>query len=86
MGKIKVRVQPGASRNEVQGFQDEVLRIKLTAPPVEGKANKALIAMLAATLRVSKTSVTIVAGQSGREKLVEVDGLSADELKRRLSE
>ncbi len=84
MGKIKVRVQPGASKNEIQGFQDDVLRIKLTAPPVEGKANKALIALLADALRLSKSSITIVTGQSGREKLVEVEGLSVDELRRRL--
>lgn len=84
MGRIKVRVQPGASKNEIQGFQDDVLRIRLTTPPVEGRANKALIALLAGTLRVSKASVSIVAGQSGRDKLIDVEGLSSDDLKRRL--
>ncbi len=77
-------MQPGASKNEVQGFQDDVLRIRLTAPPVEGKANKALIALLADLLDVKKSDISIVAGQTGRDKLVEVVDLTNDELKRRL--
>lgn len=85
MGRLKVRVQPGASRNEIQGFQDDVLRVKLMAPPVEGKANKALVALLSDLLHVRKADITIVTGQTGRDKLVEVAGLTGDELKRRLT-
>lgn len=68
----------------MQGWKDDALRIKLTAPPVEGKANKALIALLADLLHVSKSDISIVAGEARREKLVEVSGLSGDELKQRL--
>ncbi|MCL5959060.1 MAG: DUF167 domain-containing protein [Chloroflexi bacterium] len=84
MARLQVRVQPGASKNEVVGFQDDVLRIKLTAPPVEGKANKALIALLAEILRVSKSSVEIMSGQSARQKVVEIYGLESDEIRARL--
>jgi uncharacterized protein (TIGR00251 family) len=86
LSRIKVHVQPGASKNEILGFQDEVLRVKLTAPPVEGKANKALIALLAEALHLRKGSIAIVAGHSGRDKLIEVEDLSTDELRRRLTE
>ncbi|MCL5264213.1 MAG: DUF167 domain-containing protein [Chloroflexi bacterium] len=85
MGRLKIRVQPGASKNEIVGFQDDLVRIRLTAPPVEGKANKALVSLLAGILRVSKADISIVTGQAGREKLVDVAGLSSDELKSRLA-
>jgi uncharacterized protein (TIGR00251 family) len=84
MGRIRVHVQPGASRNEIQGFQDDVLRIKLMAPPLEGRANKSLISFLAGKLHVKKAEVSIVVGQSGRDKIVEVQGVSTDELRHRI--
>lgn len=84
MGKLQVRVQPGASKNEVVGFEGDVLRIKLTAPPVEGKANKALIAFLAEALRINKSGIDIVSGQSARFKLLEIRGLEPAEIRNRL--
>lgn len=84
VAKIRVRVQPGASKTEVVGLQDDVLKVKLTSPPVEGRANKELVAILADLLRVRKADITIVAGRTGRDKLVEVAGLDSDEIRRRL--
>ncbi|MBI4320446.1 MAG: YggU family protein [Chloroflexi bacterium] len=84
VGRIKVRVQPGAPRSQILGLQGDVVRVKVAAPPVEGKANKALIALLAETLGVAKADVCIVAGQTARAKLVDVSGLSSEELRHRL--
>jgi len=77
-----VRVLPRSSRNEIVGESEGVLKIKLTAPPVEGAANKALIEFLSGKLKVAKSRISIVTGQSGRSKVVAVEGLNkADFLK-----
>ncbi len=73
--QLKVRVQPRASRNEITGLLGEELKIRLTAPPVEGEANAALCAFLANILGVPKAAVTLVAGQSSRSKTVRVNGI-----------
>lgn len=69
---FKVHVQPGASRNQVLGFYGDALKLKLTAPPVEGKANKACIEILSETLGVPKTSIEIVSGHSSRQKNIRI--------------
>ncbi|MBR1981890.1 MAG: DUF167 domain-containing protein [Akkermansia sp.] len=81
--KLALKVTPGAKKNEVLGWEDDypqvgrVLKLKIAAPPVEGKANKEIILFLAKTLGVSKSSVEVVHGTSGRIKLVEIpDGTS----------
>ena len=84
MAKLRVHVQPGAKRDQVLGFRDGVLRVKVAASPVEGRANKALVAMLAALLAVPKQSISIVAGLTARDKLVEVEGLAPEEVVARL--
>ena len=81
---IRVKVQPKASRNEVVGLQDGVLRVKVTAPPEKGKANDALVELLSDTFGVAKTRVEILSGHFSRNKLVAMGGLSADDLDRRL--
>jgi uncharacterized protein (TIGR00251 family) len=72
---IDVRVQPKSSQNAVVGIHGEALKIKLNAPPVEGKANKALIQLMAKLLGCPKSAVEIVSGQAGRSKrlLVRLD-------------
>ena len=70
-----VRVLPRSSRNEIVGEAEGVLKIKLTAPPVEGAANKALVEFLSGKLKVAKSRISIVTGQSGRSKVVAVEGL-----------
>lgn len=79
-----VRVVPRASRNEIVGVQGDALKVKLTAPPVEGRANEALIAFLAQRLSVRKSQVEIVAGATSRRKMIRVIGLSPQEVGERL--
>jgi uncharacterized protein (TIGR00251 family) len=82
--RLRVKVQARARRNEVTAFQDGVLRIKVTAPPVEGKANEAVVALLAERLRVPKSSIRIVAGERAPLKTLEVTGLDAAAVAERL--
>ena len=75
-----VRVLPRSSRNEIVGEAEGVLKIKLTAPPVEGAANKALVEFLSSKLKVAKSRISIVTGQSGRSKVVAVEGITKADL------
>jgi len=79
-----VRVQPRARKNAIVGEIGDALKLALTAPPVEGRANEACIKFLAEFLKVPRSSVTIAAGETSRDKVIRVAGLSADELRQRL--
>jgi uncharacterized protein (TIGR00251 family) len=81
---FQVRVLPRASTNELAGVMEGALRVRLTAPPVEGKANKALRDFLAKFLGVSKGDVEIVSGGSSRNKRVAIKGLDIQGLDKRL--
>jgi uncharacterized protein (TIGR00251 family) len=81
---LRFRVQPRASREEVAGVTADAIRLRLTAPPVDGAANEALIRFLAASLGVPRTSVVLVSGRTGRTKLVAVAGVSVEEVAQRL--
>ncbi|MCB2228323.1 MAG: YggU family protein [Desulfarculaceae bacterium] len=81
---LAVKVAPRASRNELAGVEAGALKVRLTAPPVEGAANRALVKLLAKTLGLAKGKVAVVAGERSRSKRVEVSGLSEAELKERL--
>ena len=72
-----VRVQPRARKNAIVGEIGDALKLALTAPPVEGRANEAYIEFLAEFLKVPRSSITIAAGQSSRNKVVRVRGLTA---------
>jgi uncharacterized protein (TIGR00251 family) len=76
--RVRVRVQPRASRTELAGLRGDALKIRLAAPPVDGAANEALVRFLAARLEVPRSAVRIEAGAAGRSKVVAVAGLSAD--------
>ena len=78
--EIKVRVLPRSSRIEIIGIEDDTYKVKLTAPPVEGKANKALIGVLARRLGIGKGRVEIVSGDGSRLKTIRIHGLSAEEV------
>lgn len=79
-----VRVVPRASKNEIAGVHGDALKVRLTAPPVEGRANEALIAFLAQRLGVRKSQVEIVAGATSRRKMICVIGLSGQQVEERL--
>jgi uncharacterized protein (TIGR00251 family) len=81
---LLVRVVPNASRSEVAEIATDMIRIRLKAPAVEGKANKALVEVLADSLGVRARQVTIVGGEHARQKRVIVTGLPAAEVSRRL--
>jgi hypothetical protein len=80
-----LRVQPRASRNAVVGLMGDAVKLALTAPPVDGKANAAVVEYLAELLRVSKSSVTIVSGETGRNKLIAVRGVTAEQVRKALN-
>ncbi len=82
---ITVRVVPRSSRNEIVEVQaDGTIKIRLTAPPVEGQANKALIEYLAEILDVAKSKIEIVAGLSGRDKLITILDLDSDTVQEKI--
>lgn len=83
---LRVRVQPGARRSEVVGWQAGVLRVRVQAPPVEGRANEALVELLARALGVPKGTLSVRLGRGAREKLLVVEGLTEAELRARLGQ
>ena len=72
--RVSVHVQPRASRSEIAGLHGAALKVRLQAPPVEGAANEALVALLADRLGVSRRAIRVVAGATSRSKVVEIDG------------
>ena len=82
--RLRIKVHARARRDKLVGIQGGLLRVKVTAPPVEGKANQAVIELLAAHLRVPKSSIRIVSGEHAPLKLVEVAGLDSATVAARL--
>jgi len=82
--RISLHVYPNAPRNEIVGFSDGVLGVKVAAPPVKGQANRELVAFLSQLLDVSKSSLAIIKGHTSRNKLISVRDLSQEEVIRRL--
>jgi uncharacterized protein len=74
--RFNVRVQPRASKTEVSGIHGDALKIRLAAPPVDGAANAALIEFLSELFAVSRRAVMILAGESSRLKIVEIEGIT----------
>lgn len=83
---LAVRIQPRASKNGLVVQSDGSLKIRLTAPPVDGAANEALIAFLAKVLQVSKSQVEILSGHAAREKRIRVIGIGEEDARRVLNE
>jgi uncharacterized protein (TIGR00251 family) len=77
---IAVRVHPGARKNGVTGVHADALKISLTTPPTDGRANEALIALLAELLRVPRGRISLVSGITSRTKLLRITGKSAAEV------
>ena len=82
--RLAIKVIPGASRDEICGWLDEMLKVKLSAPPVDGRANDALVEFLAETLGLPRRAIVLVRGETARQKLVRIDGLALEDVKRRL--
>lgn len=76
--EISIYVQPGAKTTEVSGEHDGALKLRINAPPVDGKANAAVIAFLAARFGVSKSSIALISGDTNRRKRLRVSGLTAE--------
>ena len=81
-----VKVIPRAGKNQIAGIEGDVVKIRLNAPPVEGKANDALIAFLADALGAHRAQIEIVIGYTSRHKVVRVRGVSAQEVERKLTQ
>jgi len=73
---IRLRVQPRASTERLEGLRDGYVRLRLTAPPVDGAANAACLAFLAKTLGISRTQLSLQAGVKSRDKLIHITGLT----------
>jgi len=82
--RFAVHAQPRASRTELAGEYGDALKIRLAAAPVEGEANTELVSFLAKKLGVPKVAVRVVGGERSRRKLIDVEGITADEVRTRL--
>jgi uncharacterized protein (TIGR00251 family) len=78
-----VKVQPRAKKNAITGEMGDALKLALTAPPVDGRANEACVEFFANLLDVPRSSVTIASGETSRNKIIRVAGVTADEVRRR---
>jgi len=85
MARLKVKVSPGSARNALGGWMGDALKLRVQAPPEKGRANRAVVELLAAQLDCPKSSVRVVAGETSRSKTVEIEGWSEADLRRALS-
>ncbi len=76
---LRLHAQPGAKRTAVVGLYGDKLKIAVATPPVDGKANQAIISFLAKTLGVSKSKLTLISGETSREKRIRIQGITANE-------
>ena len=83
---LEVYVQPKASRNELVGIHEGTLKVRLTAPPVEGEANKECVKFLAKLLNIPRSRVEVVQGHKSRRKTVLILGITGEELQNRLQQ
>ena len=82
--RISIKVKPRASRNKVEGWEEDALVVRLTSPPVDGAANSSLIKLLAKKTGIAKSLIRIVSGEKGRLKVLEFDGIDLEDLRERL--
>ncbi|HEB89587.1 MAG TPA: DUF167 domain-containing protein [Deltaproteobacteria bacterium] len=83
--RLTVKVVPGASRDEIAGWLEESLKIRVVAPPEKGKANSAVEKLLAGALGLSRRAVRVVSGATSQRKTLEISGLSLDEIRSKLA-
>jgi hypothetical protein len=82
---LRLRVVPGAKRDAFVGRHGQGWKVRVAAPPERGAANRAVVALLARTLRLPEAAVAVVSGHGTRDKIVELSGIDADELDGRLA-
>ncbi len=82
--EIAITVVPRSSRCEIAGVQNEMLKVKLTSPPAEGKANAQCIEFIAKLLSISKSQIAIIQGKTSRRKVLKINGVTEKELKEKL--
>jgi uncharacterized protein (TIGR00251 family) len=83
---VRVKVQPRASRDELVGVQGDALKVRITAPPVEGAANMRLLTFLAKKLGIPRHRLELRTGSTSRLKTIAIEGISAAEIRRRLGD
>jgi uncharacterized protein (TIGR00251 family) len=83
--RVRLRVSPGAARAGVVGRHGEAWKVRVAAAPEQGRANDALVRLLAEILAVPRAAVTVVSGRGGRDKIVELTGIDPSQIERRLS-
>ncbi|MFI3291827.1 MAG: DUF167 family protein [Opitutales bacterium] len=83
---IAIKIIPNSSKNQFVGILDGALKIKITAPPIEGKANAQLIKFLSKQSGVSKSKIIIESGSTSKHKMISIEGFNADSLERALSQ
>jgi uncharacterized protein (TIGR00251 family) len=82
---VRLRVSPGARRSEIVGRHGDGWKVRVTAPPEGGRANEAVLGLLAERLDLPRRSLSLVSGHGGRDKVVRMAGISQPELERRLA-
>lgn len=85
MASFQVKVTPKAAKNEIIGWEGDLLKVRLTATPEKGKANNSLIALLSKKLKIAKSRIHILKGETSRNKLVEIEGETLTSLQERLT-
>jgi uncharacterized protein (TIGR00251 family) len=83
--RVRLRVSPGANKAQVIGRHGEAWKVRVAAPPDGGRANEAVVRLLAETLSVPRDAETLVSGHGGRDKIVQLAGLDPAQIERRLS-
>jgi uncharacterized protein (TIGR00251 family) len=83
--RVRLRVSPGAGRARIVGRYGDAWKVRVTAPPEHGRANEAVLRLLADTLALPRASVALVSGHGGRDKVVELTGVEAEEIEHRLA-
>lgn len=84
--RLTLKVIPGARRDEIVGWLGEALKIKVQAPPADGRANERVVEVLAASLGLPASHVRIVSGATARQKIVAISGMDGEALRQRLAE
>lgn len=84
MARVKFKVQPNASKTEFVGALGDALKVKLSSPPLDGKANAELVKYLSKSLGISKSSIKIVSGETSREKILELPGFDRNSVESKI--